>query len=280
MKNPKNITQRPGFASILLLLTLLFGLVEAHATMTWQPVAAKEQHGMSHGGMRPKLFQLTEHPDSKVNLWTPSLVVIELKGRQQQFAIRPTGMDSYHALVAEYEDKTQVAAAIRYLHLRGRPSSESPSRLTEVVKTAFEIVPAPLPREHRRYHANHDAVFVARYKGQLLPATLLTLNTSNGSRLTAITDENAIARFTLPDDFAQTRPGERANRPAEFVISSEHQMDGITYRTSLSAPYHADPAHWESLPLGTAVIVMGFAAGLVMTSRGKQNPKEHKSRNK
>jgi len=244
--------------------------------MAWRPVAAKKQHGMSHGRMRSKIFQLTEHSDSTVSLWKPTLEVIEIEGRQQQFAIRSTGMDSYHALVAEYEAKGLVTAAIRYIPLRGKPSRESPSLLTTAVKTAFEIVPAPLPREHRRYHANHDAVFVVRHEGRLLPATQVTLMTSNASQLTATTDRNGAVRFTLPDDFAETKPGARAKRPAEFVINSEHQLDGITYRTSLSAAYHADPAHWKSLPLGTAVLAMGFVAGIVITRRGKNNTTEHK----
>jgi len=260
--------------SFLLLLPL--SVTPAHATLAWEPVVVKKKDGASHGRRGPKLFQLNEATASEASLWKPTLEVNELTLSEHHgsmlYAVKSTGMDNYHALVAERETANRIDAAIRYVYMNGKPSGASPSRLTAAVKTTFEIIPAPLPREHRRYHANHDAVFVVRHEDKLLIDTTVTLTTSLGSTITSTTDRNGAVRFTLPDDFAETKPGRRANRPAEFVLSSEHQADGITYGTSYSAAYHVDPAHWKSLELGIAVLGIGFISGLVMTRRGKQAP--------
>ena len=244
--------------------------------MAWKPAVVKKQPGMSHGRRGPKLFQLTENTSSDISLWKPTLEVIDVGVQDNSFAVSSTGMANYHALVAEHTTESRVDAAIRYIYMNGKPSGESPSLITSAVKTAFEIIPTPLPREHRRYHANHDAVFMLRYEDKILSNTEVTLTTSLGSTLTAITDRNGAVRFSLPDDFVEVKPGRRANRPAEFILSSEHQNAGVTYRTSLSAAYHVDPAYWQSLELGLMVIGIGFVSGVVITRRGKNSATKNK----
>lgn len=251
---------RPALVIGLLLLT---GTVQA--ALVWQP--APKKPGKPPSRMAPKPFVLNQDVESAM-LWKPDLQVKPIKPMRGQFPVRMTGMDNYHALVAEYRpDENTLESAVRYLYLRGKPSGNSPSRVTAAVKTPFDIMPAPLPREHRRYQANHDAVFVLRFDGKPLANTPITLATANGSNLSLVSDRVGAVRFTLPDDFVETKPGRRNNRPAEFVLSSEIKRNGRIYRTSLSAPYHVDPAHWQSFGLGMMVLGVGFVSGLVVNRR-------------
>ena len=267
--------------ALLLGLMFLTGMVQA--ALVWQPVPKKP--GKPPSRMAPKPFVLNQAVEHAM-LWKPDLQVKPIKPMRGQFPVRMTGMDNYHALVAEHRpDENTLESAVRYLYLRGKPSGNSPSRVTGAVKTPFDIMPAPLPREHRRYHANHDAVFVLRFEGKPLANTPITLSTANGSNLQLVSDRVGAVRFTLPDDFVETKPGRKNNRPAEFVLTSKIERNGRTYRTSLSAPYHVDPGHWQSFELGLMVLGVGFVSGLVVNRRLTANNKinsetNHRQKNK
>ena len=265
---------------------LLFGAqAPVQATLVWQPAKAKHGKGHTPNRRAPKSYAL-KGGTGEVVLLKPGLERQPLELQNGKVKVRSTGVDNYHALVAESSlDDKIVQSAVRYLYMRGKPSGYSPSLVNKAVKLRLEIVPAPLPREHRRYNANHDAVFILRYLGNPVPATPITLRTANGTELTATTDRAGAVRFTFPDDLPETKPGRRANRPVEFVLSSELQREGQTFNTTLSAQYHADPAHWQSFELGVAVLGVGFVSGLAINRRGRrksaqQDPRQAKTNKK
>lgn len=252
--------------------------VQTIAVMKWQPAPMKHHKGMDHSRMAGKSFQLTEHEDAKVFFWKPNLKSKLLPLDGDQVKVKSTGMDNYHALVAKRRTDKLTEVAVRYPYMRGKPSGFSPSTLTGGVKASYEIVPSPLPREHRRYHAARDAVFVVRYEGQPVPKTAVTLTTANGSTLKEVSDRNGAVRFTFPDDFSETKPGRRNNKPAEFVVYSEFADKGQSYQTTFSDKYHVDPRHWKSTQLGTIVLAFGFISGVVITRRSRKNSNETKGR--
>lgn len=252
--------------------------VQVMAVMKWQPAPMKHHKGMDHSRMAGKSFQLTEHQGAKVFFWKPDLKSKLLPLDNDQVKVKSTGMDNYHALVAKKRAKDMTEVAIRYPYMHGKPSGFSPKALTHGVKASYEIVPSPLPREHRRYHAARDAVFVVRYEGQPVAKTEVTLTTANGSTLKEVSDRNGAVRFTFPDDFSETKPGRRNNKPAEFVVYSEFADKGRSYRTTFSDKYHVDPRHWKSTQLGTIVLAFGFISGVVITRRSRKNSNETKGR--
>ncbi len=264
---------------LMLLIFFLSGSTQSFAVMVWQPAAVKHKAGMNHDRMAAKNFQLIEHHDTKVFLWKPDLKSKLLKLDNDQLKLKSTGMDNYHALVAKRRTDKVTEVAIRYPYMRGKPSGFSPKILTQGVKASYEIVPAPLPREHRRYQAAHDAVFMLRYEGDPVSNTAVTLSTTNGTKFRTTSDRNGALRITLPDDFSETKPGRRNNKSAEFVLFSEHTVKGRNYRTSLSAAYYVDPRHWKSTELGAVVLVFGFVSGVVITRRDRKNVSITKGRN-
>jgi hypothetical protein len=198
---------------------------------------------------------------ASITLWKPDLTTQPLNLSQGGITLPKTGMDNYHAVVAEKDWGNSKETVIRYEYLFGRPSKHSPSELAGAVKTDLEIVPAPIPREHFRYLANQSWGFQLRLKGQPKAQTRLTLETANGTRLETVTDDNGYAVFRLPDDFPDIVPGKRDERSAEFSVSAKAEDAGITYETLLNASYRMDPAHWQSKSLGWLVVGIGFIAG-------------------
>ena len=262
------------------------------ASLVWQPAPVKHdkdhqhaQHGQNdrddqnnHNGRRAPKSYVLKGGAAEVVLLKPDLARQALKLDGGTVKVRSTGMENYHALVAESQpdDKT-IESAVRYLYMRGKPSGYSPSLVNKAVKVRFEIVPAPLPREHRRYNANHDAVFILRYLGTPVASTPVTMRTANGTELTAVSDRAGAIRVTFPDDIPVVKEGRRNNRPIEFVLSSQLQRDGQTFNTTLSGQYHADPAYWQSFELGMAVLGVGFVSGLAINRRARRKSAQQSS---
>lgn len=199
---------------------------------------------------------------AEIRLWRPDLRTLPLKVEHGSITIPKTGMDNYHAIVAEKDWGNLRETVIRYEYLRGKPSERSPSELTAAEKATFEIVPEPLPREHQHFFGGTSWTFLIRFKGRPLGARGAILETSNGSRLEAVSSPGGRVTFTLPDDFAGIVPGERDPRAAEFQVTAEHRADGIVYQTMLSAEYRVSPAHWRSTPMGLGVMALGFLVGI------------------
>ncbi len=249
------LSSRHGLlASILIATATLSPAAEQTA-----PETKQKPSGHSHRG--PKQLMLENAQGASITLWKPDLTTQPLSLSQGGVTLPKTGMDNYHAVVAEKDWGNSKETVIRYEYLFGRPSEHSPSELAGAVKTDLEIVPAPIPREHFRYLANQSWGFQLRLKGQPKTQTVLILETANGTRLETVTDDNGYAVFRLPDDFPDIVPGQRDQRSAEFSVSAKAEDADITYETMLTASYRMDPAHWQSKPWGWLVVGIGFIAG-------------------
>ena len=222
----------------------------------------KPQSGHAHRG--PKQLILENAEGARITLWKPDLTTQPLSMNHGGITIPRTGMDNYHALVVEKDWGDSRETLIRYEYLFGRPSQHSPSELAGAVKTDLEIVPAPIPREHLHYLSDQRWGFQVRFKGMPRAQVPLTLETSHGTRLEAVTDRKGYAVFRLPDDFPDIVPGERDGRSAEFTVSASAEVAGTAYETLLTASYQVNPSHWQSTPLGWFVVGLGFIAGGVI----------------
>lgn len=225
-------------------------------------------------GGTPLLLENAE--GAEVRYWLPDLSTRAVEPQQGRIELPKTGVDNYHVLVAERSQGQLKQAAIRYEYRRGKPSPESPTRLTEAQKTDFEIVPDPIPREHHRYMTEAQWAFIVRFKGAPLAAVRTTLETSHGSRVVGMTDAAGRVRFTLPDDFPEVKPGRDNNPPAELHVRAEHHSGDIHYQTDLSAPYYTGAHHWESTLQAVAMAGMGFLAGGLISVAGRRNGGKNK----
>jgi len=222
-----------------------------------------------------KKIMLVNGEGATITLWKPDLSTQTLTLEQNSITIPSTGLNNYHAVVAQQDWGTGKESVIRYEYLSGKPSKQSPSKLTEAVKSEFEIVPDPIPREHYRYYSDHKWGFILRLHGKPKAGIDVTLKTENGSQLHAVSDYSGRVEFRLPEDFPMTLPeGERDTRSAEFAVSAMTTMAGISYETMLTARYHVNPSHWQSSKLGVFVAGLGFlVGGLIGRSKTQRGEK-------
>ena len=103
--------------------------------------------------------------DAQVVLWKPDLSTQPLEIQQGKVGLKGTGVDNYHAIVAERTEGKLTEVAIRYEYARGKPSGHSSTELTAADKSTLEIVPEPIPREHYRYHSDQTWDFIVRFQG-------------------------------------------------------------------------------------------------------------------
>jgi hypothetical protein len=271
------------------LLTLLLGTLllsaPTQAALSWSsqlpreglPVKVeKSGGGHAHGGQREgKPFYLRDGVGAEVEVWSPTLVRRPLGVDERGVVKVPaTGLDSYHLLYARRKGEGRDELALRYQSLRGKPSGESPRRLIGYRKGALDIVPSPLTREHQRYQSGESFAYTLLFRNKPLASHPIRVTTSNGSTLSLQSDAEGRLEVALPEDFGNVQAGRRANRPAEFVLTAEHRVDGVAYTTTLSADYYVNPSHWQSRSGGLLAMFAGFAGGLLVLRRSRNGAKE------
>jgi hypothetical protein len=104
----------------------------------------------------------------------------------------------------------------------------------------------------------------------------VVLETTQGSRVEAVSDDSGLVQFTIPDDFSEVKPGRRKNPPAELSLFAEYKTEAARYETTLSAAYYVDPGHWRSKGLGAAVAGLGLLAGGFIGGIGRGNNRGRK----
>jgi hypothetical protein len=222
---------------------------------------AKPQSQHMQHGRGPKKLMLAGAEGATIKLWKPDLTTLELEAKMGVIALPSTGVDNYHAVVAEKDWGDIKESVIRYEWMRGKPSGESPTKLTAAIKTAFEIVPDPIPRGHYHYHSDQEWDFILRFQDKPVGNLPVTLQTANGSVIKATSDSKGRVSFLLPEDFPEVVEGKRDRRSADFALSAEYSASGITYQTLLSAEYRLNQKHWNSGQLGLLVGGLGLIAG-------------------
>lgn len=259
--------------SLRLLTGTMLGIMalDVSAIMAIRPVPMK---GHQHDRSAPKVFNLTGFENSQIKFITPDLQSSDIETTDGKISIRATGKNNYHVLYALRNNNGVEESAIRYIPFNGKPTGHSPSEITSLNKTDFEIVPDPLAREHWHHKAGDSVAYVVRFKNRPVASLPVSLATSNSSIVKSITDKQGRVTFTLPDDFANTKPGKRANKPGELLIHAKYSDNNKAYATWLSSDYQVDPKHWQSTELGTMVLGGGFLIGAFITGLGLKRNKQ------
>ncbi len=224
--------------------------------------AQQTQHQQHRRG--PKRFALIGADGATITMWKPDLTTIPLDEKHLMhgtITLPSTGLDNYHAIVAEKDWGNIKEAVVRYEYLRGKPSKNSPTILSNAVKTTFEIVPDPIPRGHYHYFTGQTWNFITRFGDTSVPNLPVVFETTNGSRIETKSDANGRFSIDIPTDFPDMLPGKKDKRKSDFSISSEYANAGINYQSSLSAEYHINRLNWRSMSLGLLVAGIGVVGG-------------------
>jgi len=222
----------------------------------------QNQHQQHRRG--PKRIALAGAEGASITLWKPDLKTIPLGEKHVMhgtITLPPTGFDNYHAIVAEKDWGDSKEAIVRYEYLRGKPSKNSPSILSDAVKTEFEIVPDPIPRGHFQYHTDLEWNFITRFKDKPVPDLPVVFETTNGTRIETKSNADGRVTITIPTDFPDMVPGKRDRRSADFILSAEYKDGGINYQSALSGEYRVSRMNWRSVGWGSFVMVIGMVAG-------------------
>lgn len=180
---------------------------------------------------------------------------------------------NYHWVIAREEtpELVKVASTAWYF---GNPG-DSPKDMLAIPKHELEIVPAPLPREHRSYREAEKWDFLVRFNGRPLVGQSLVFETEFGSRSTVVTDSAGVATLVFPRDFKTPTKADGDNndprRRGRFVLTTEKEQDGKHYVTAFNFTYSQDPERNRSLGWGAAFGVLGMVAATPLLRRRKSN---------
>lgn len=236
-----------------------------------RPQEPAQQHQHQRG---PKQLVLSIADDAQVELWNPDLTRQPIEIQQGKIKFKGTGVDNYHAIVAERTEGKLTESAIRYHYARGKPSGHSSTELTGAIKSTLEIVPDPIPREHFHYQSDQSWDFIVRFQGLPAANQQVKLKTAHGSQIEGSTNTDGRVSLHIPDDFPDVIAGERDKRSAEFTISTRYTEGEQKYQSTLNADYRVNPHHWHSLNLGIVVIGIGMLAGGFIGGIGRGKTKK------
>lgn len=245
-------------------------------TIYWTPHGCDEgkatvsQHAAHAKGESSMFALMNLEGNASAHLILPDLSEKPLPFNADTVTIPKPPIGGYYAMVSEINETNSTCSAIRYLSLHGRPSKVSPTQLTALSKTALEIIPNPLHREHDRYTASKSYRFLVRFHDKPLPRASVLLETHNDTVQHYTTDDAGAFTITLPNDFKEVKAGRSENRPSEFLLSVWHK-NGKEYASTLSMPYYVNPNDfWQSQSLGAVAIFIGFLGGVVLYRRTKK----------
>lgn len=200
----------------------------------------------------------------------------DVSGWRQQLAmshasavVQPPVRDkgNYHWLSAREEtpDSVRVATSTHYFSNPG----PSPAELLLARKSELEIVPNPLPREHAAYRESEKWDFLVRFNGQALASREVVMETESGSRIRFVTNSVGIARVLFPRDIqaAGEASGGHRPRPANFVLSVEHEAGAKKYLTAFNYVYRKEPERDSSLNAGLGFLVLGMLGAVPLLRR-------------
>ncbi|MCP3867125.1 MAG: DUF4198 domain-containing protein [Gammaproteobacteria bacterium] len=260
------MSNKTNIGSLFLVISILIATPGASAQTKAEPAVETQQINGQHSQHRrgAKNIVLTDSEGAVAQLWKPDLSIQPLTIKHDSITLPRTGVDNYHAVVVEKDRGLLKESYIRYEYMHGKPSGHSTSELTASRKSTFEIIPDPVPREHQHYQSGETWNFVLRFKGTPAAGIPVTLETSQGSSVDAVSDSAGKISLTIPDDFPDVKEGVRDQRRAELVIHAEMIEDGVTFRTRLGSEYRVNPSHWQSFGLGTAVTGLGMLAGVFL----------------
>jgi len=236
--------------------------------------ATASKHG-GHGKGESAMFALmNSEANASAYLILPDLSEQNLTFKRNTLMLPKPSMGGYYAIVAEGNTTNGVYSAIRYLSLQGRPAKVSPTLLTAISKSALEIIPDPLHREHDRYTASKSYHFLLHFQGKPLINTTVTFETHDTPAQTYTTDQTGAFSITLPNDFKNVKVGRSENKPSEFLLSTQHRDGERLYKSTLTMPYSLNPNdYWQSQTYGAGAIFIGFIGGLLVYRRTKKGAK-------
>jgi hypothetical protein len=243
-----------------------FILIGALSAVTAWAEETPKTHDMQHHGGNHHATYLSE--PSVIRYYLPDLSSQVL----EKLELPKLGFEGYYALVLEKPQPGLLEAEVRYSYKNGRPMKAKPQVLFGLQKTELEIEPDPHPAEHARYFSGKTWRFKVRFQGQPVPNQPVQFRSQNGSQLSGTTDQQGRVAFELPDDFSAVQPGQMANPPAEFAISTEFSANDQRYRSTLKGDYYVSPLHWQSVPWGAGLAGLGVVVGLWLNRRLSNKP--------
>ncbi|NOQ32128.1 MAG: hypothetical protein GQ570_13510 [Helicobacteraceae bacterium] len=261
-------------AFLTLLFALSFATTPSSETIHWLPhgCSASSSGGSHHGGGKVSMYELinfTPSQNAKVSYIFSTLEKKSIELAPNTATLPKSGVNNYHALIAEVSEDNRVYSAIYYIYKHGKPSQTSPTKLTSLQKVEFEIKPNPLPREHDRYSGSKEYSFLVTLdsKPQEIEVEFQTLN---GTKKIYKSDANGVLKLTLPNDFKNVKHIRRANKASHFILSTKTTKNNKEYFTTLSAPYSVNPTnYWQSVSLGLITAIAGFIIGIFIYRKRK-----------
>jgi len=182
--------------------------------------------------------------------------------------------------LSENDDVVQSVATAIYFPNPG----PAPRGMLSLQKTALDISPVHLPREHQHFRAGEEWDFRIRLNGKPLANAPVVFETANRTSEVLKTNQEGLVSIPFPFDFPDEAEsadhatqdhdhGHARRKKADFVLTVEQDAYGRKYVSHFNYHYTTGAFYKKDLALGIGFALFGMIAAAPLLRRPKKGGK-------
>ncbi|OOZ43659.1 hypothetical protein BOW37_09595 [Solemya velum gill symbiont] len=221
--------------------------------------------------------EATVHHGDAEESWT-----VAVKDNAAKIESRGGKQGGYHWIgaLSEKEDLVQSVATAIYFPNPG----PAPRGMLSLQKSALDISPVHLPREHQHFRAGENWDFLVRLNGKPLENTPVLFETKNRTREVFKTDQDGLVSIPFPFDFPEEDQSANQNaeghnhsqarrKKASFVLTVEDHADDRKHITHFNYHYTTGAFYKKDLALGIGFALFGMIVAAPLLRKPKKGGK-------
>lgn len=208
--------------------------------------------------------EATVHHGDGEDSWT-----VAVQDNAVQIKNRGGKQGGYHWIGALSENGSLVRSVATAIYFPN--PGPAPRGMLSLQKTALDISPVHLPREHQHFRAGEDWDFRVSLHGKPLENVPIVFETGNGTRKVFETGRDGLVSIPFPFDFPEETHAANPNaqhhshgperrKKANFVLTVEQDADGRKYLSHFNYHYTTGAFYRKDLALGVGFALFGMIA--------------------
>jgi len=231
--------------------------------------------GFTLKGMQAE--EVTIYPGNTEESWS-----IEVKDNAVKVKNRGGMKGGYHWIgtVSEQENLVRSVSSAFYFPNPG----PAPRDMLSLQKSALDISPVKLPREHQHFRAGENWDFLVRLNGNPVANIPVIFETENQTRKVLKTDRHGLVSIPFPYDFPEESESESAEghgqghgharrKKAGFVLTVEQDKGGKQFVSHFNFHYTTGAFYNKNLALGIGFAVFGMMTAAPLLRKPKKGGK-------
>jgi len=219
--------------------------------------------------------EVTVYPGNTEESWS-----VAVKDNAVKVKNRGGMKGGYHWIgtVSEQENLIRSVSSAFYFPNPG----PAPRDMLSLQKSALDISPMKLPREHQHFRAGENWDFLVRLNGNPVANIPVIFETENKTRKILKTNQGGVVSIPFPYDFPEESEsaeghdqghGHARRKKAGFVLTVEQETDNKQFISHFNFHYTTGAFYNKNLALGIGFALFGMITAAPLLRKAKKGGK-------